>query len=291
MVAVHLPKERRNWKFDMRWDVGIYAGQPEHSVKASLVFFPYKNQMLVRTDVAKMDMTAEDYKRFYFKRYNMTENSSSTATRLSHRIDEWVYNFSLPPTEENNDEEPPTPLTAPLAEPEETPEEVQIDPVHKRRRTWEQLPANRVTRAMSRRAESTLEPHQTQAIVHGFSAAVKAFVTRSSGPDVRQALDSVLRDQWIIAMADEIIENMMNATQTLVPEDIDESKAYKLIHTTMQLKIKMKTDTIVDKLKARLCACGNEPDEVDHETYSPTVSSLKHSSCFKWPCAIECTSG
>ena len=26
MVAVHLPKERRNWKFDMRWDVGIYVG-------------------------------------------------------------------------------------------------------------------------------------------------------------------------------------------------------------------------------------------------------------------------
>ena len=59
-------------------------------------------------------------------------------------------------------------------------------------------------------------------------------------------------------MADEIIDNMINSTRTLVPEEIDRSKAYKLIHTTMQLKIKMKTDTIVDKLKARLCACGNE---------------------------------
>ena len=39
----------------------------------------------------------------------------------------------------------------------------------------------------------------------------------------------------------------------------------------------MKTDTIVDKMKARLCACGNEIDEVDNETYSPTVSSLTHS--------------
>ena len=26
MVAVHLPKERRNWMFDMCWDVGIYVG-------------------------------------------------------------------------------------------------------------------------------------------------------------------------------------------------------------------------------------------------------------------------
>ena len=44
----------------------------------------------------------------------------------------------------------------------------------------------------------------------------------------------------------------------------------------MQLKIKMKTDTIVDKLKARLCACGNELEEVDNENYSPTVPSLTH---------------
>ena len=32
----------------------------------------------------------------------------------------------------------------------------------------------------------------------------------------------------------------------------------------------------MDKLKARLCACGNELTEVDHETYSPTVSNLTH---------------
>ena len=72
IVAVHLPRDRRNWKFDMRWDVGIYVGQLEHSVEAALVYFPYKNHFLVRTDVAKMDMTVEDYRRFYFKRFNMT---------------------------------------------------------------------------------------------------------------------------------------------------------------------------------------------------------------------------
>ena len=81
-----------------------------------------------------------------------------------------------------------------------------------------------------------------------------------------------------MAMVDEIIDTMLNTTKTLRPEDIDESKDYKLIHTTMQLKIKMKTDTIVDKLKARLCACGNELEEVESETYSPTVSNLTHSS-------------
>ena len=70
---------------------------------------------------------------------------------------------------------------------------------------------------------------------------------------------------------------MINTTRTLMAEEIDKSRPYKLIHTTMQLKVKMKTDTIVDKLKARLCACGNELTEVEHETYSPTVSNLTHS--------------
>ena len=60
------------------------------------------------------------------------------------------------------------------------------------------------------------------------------------------------------------------------------ARSYRRIHTlqvyptTMQLKIKMITETIVDKLKARLCACGNELEEVDNDTYSPTVSALTH---------------
>ena len=267
---------RRNWKFDMRWDVGVYVGQPEHSIEAALVYFPYKNQLLVRTDVAKMDMTVEDYRRFYFKRFNMTENAASTATRLTQHIDNWAYDFSQPPAEEDNDETEHEPLTAPLAEPEEVPEPVQIDPVKKRRRTWDHLPPRRTTRASSRREAEDPPIECREAIIRAFTAAVKAFAARASGPDVRKALESILRDQWIIAMADEIIDNMINSTRTLVPEEIDRSKAYKLIHTTMQLKIKMKTDTIVDKLKARLCACGNELEEVDNETYSPTVSSLTH---------------
>ena len=83
---------------------------------------------------------------------------------------------------------------------------------------------------MGRRLENELEPRQRQHIMHAFTVAVKAFVARSSGPDVRQALDSILRDQWIIAMADEIIHNMIEGSHTLVPEDIDDTKAYKLIH-------------------------------------------------------------
>ena len=51
---------------------------------------------------------------------------------------------------------------------------------------------------------------------------------------------------------------------------------YHIIHSTMQLKIKLKDDGSVHKYKARLCArgdmlSGKTPDE---ETYSPTIGAL-----------------
>ena len=37
----------------------MYIGQPPHSVEAALVYFPYRNAVLARTDVAKLDITEE----------------------------------------------------------------------------------------------------------------------------------------------------------------------------------------------------------------------------------------
>ena len=47
-----------------------------------------------------------------------------------------------------------------------------------------------------------------------FTVAIKAFAARS-----------ILRDQLIMAMAGEIIHNMMEGSHTLVLEDIDDTKA------------------------------------------------------------------
>ena len=137
----------------------------------------------------------------------MTENKASTSTRVTHRIDNWAYDFTEPLDEETNDADQEQPLTVPLAEPEEIPEESQVDPVKKRRRTRDHLPQGRVTGSMNRRLEEELEPHQRENIVNAFAAAVKAFAARTSGPDIKKALESALRDQWIIAMADEILKN------------------------------------------------------------------------------------
>ena len=275
LVAVHMPKEKRNWKFDLRWDIGVYVGQPEHSVEAAVVYFPYRNALLVRTDVAKLEITEEAYKRFYFKRYDVSGSSISTATRIHHRVEECLCDFDKAPEEDVNDSSP-EPMNTPLIEPEETPPELQPEARTRQRRRWDDLPPARVTRSHTRAANlcSLSDDELTEVFC---ATAVKVFLARAGGPKVHEALESGIREQWIDAMFDEIVDGMMNTSRTLEPEDIDKSKPYKLIHTTMQLKVKMKTDTIVDKLKARLCACGNELTEVDHETYSPTVSSLTHS--------------
>ena len=85
----------------------------------------------------------------------MSENIASTATRLSNRIDNWIVNFADPPTEEMNDEVIELPLTTPLAEPDDIPEEVQVEPAKRQRKSWSRLPPRRVTRAMDRRLTAT----------------------------------------------------------------------------------------------------------------------------------------
>ena len=75
---------------------------------------------------------------------------------------------------------------------------------------------------------------------------------------------------------DDEINTVIEKFKCLVEEEIDTSQPYDLLDATMQLRKKMKTGVIVDKLKARICICGNQLDEVDDETYSPTVAPLTH---------------
>ena len=55
------------------------------------------------------------------------------------------------------------------------------------------------------------------------ATAVKVFLARAGGPKVHEALESGIREQWIDAMFDEIVDGMMNTFRTHEPEDIDKS--------------------------------------------------------------------
>ena len=122
LVAVHMPKEKRTWKFDLRWDVGIYVGQPESSVEAALVFFPYKGQLLVRTDVARLNITDEAYRRYYSKRFDIYGSNRSTSTRIHQRLEEAQWDFAQPLHDpgEVTESQPLTEVN--MAEPEEIPQ-------------------------------------------------------------------------------------------------------------------------------------------------------------------------
>lgn len=203
----------------------------------------------------------------------MHGSAKSTSTRIHDRIEAIQWSFDAPPDDSLDDEAEINPI--PLMEPEEVPAALQAPNPVRKRRTWDHLPPPSRTRLQAGLHIASCEIVPTDQ-VNVYTVSIKAYAARASGPQVKEALESFIRDQWIDEMHREIIDSMLNTTQTLREEDIDESKPYYLIHTTMQLKVKMKTETIIDKLKARLCACGNELDDVPYETYSPTVSALTH---------------
>ena len=271
LVAVHITKERRQWKFDLRWDVGIFIGQPEASVDAAIVYYPFDGKIFIRTDLIKLDITDDAYRRYYSCRHDLLEDKRSTPTRVGEILSAQERDITKELQPDNaNDADPP--LTAALVEPDELPPQLTSPQRQRSKRTWDHLPPRRVTRASERVAA---HPAICPAYSPDEHRAAWAMAARATGPRVHEALKTPLRSGWVTAMDDEI-NTVIEKFKCLVEEEIDTSQPYDLLDATMQLRKKMKTDVIVDKLKARICICGNQLDEVDGETYSPTVAPLTH---------------
>ena len=287
LVAVHITKERRHWKFDLRWDVGIFIGQPEASVDAAIVYYPFDGKIFTRTDLIKLEITDDAYRRYYSCRYELHEDKRSTPTRVGEILlaNERNFTSELQPDPANDVE---TPLTAALVEPEDVPPPLTAKHRQRTRRTWDHLPPRRITRssdstsahpAINRNVPTEDGTDPTKPREEGITDGHKhiwAMAARATGPQVHEALKSPLRSGWVDAMDGEI-NTVIEKFECLVEEEIDYSQPFDLLHATMQLKKKMKDAHTVDKLKARICACGNELKEVEGETYSPTVAPLTHS--------------
>ena len=273
LVAVHITKERRHWKFDLRWDVGIYIGQPEASVDAAIVYYPFDDKVLTRTDLIKLNITDDAYRRYYSCRHDLYEDKRSTPTKVGEILRENERDITkVLELETANDAD--LPLTATLLEPEELPDELTPAARRRTRKTWDHLPPRRATRADDRiSAHPAIHRDSSSASP---TTQIWVMAARATGPQVHEALKSPLRTGWIIAMEGEL-DTVMEKFQCLIEEEIDTSQPYDLLHATMQLKMKMKDAETVDKLKARICICGNELKEVEGETYSPTVAPLTHS--------------
>lgn len=133
------------------------------------------------------------------------ENAASTATRLTQLIDNWAYDSSQPPAKDDNDETEHEPLTIPLAEPETS------------------MSQFRLIRPRSEDVPGITYPQTLKN--SRLSAAEQSSAHPRLCPDIRKALESISRDQWINTTADEIIDNMINSTRTLVPEEVECSKS------------------------------------------------------------------
>jgi hypothetical protein len=116
--------------------------------------------------------------------------------------------------------------------------------------------------------DSTIDKILEHTVVSAFAAK-----TSKSKLSVTQAVSGEEADDWKLA----IISEVTDAASDSCARENRHPRDYHLIHATTQLKKKMKTAEIVEKFKARLCACGNELAGLIRDTFSPTVSSLAHS--------------
>lgn len=277
LVYVRIPNDQREWKFDLRQDIGIYVGQPPGSVDAAYVYYPYSNTQYVRSNLSAVDVSDEVYRRYFARRFDIRDASKSDWSMLKDVAGDLAFDFEQPSVSDGNGDE--FKLVARLAETEEIPQE--LSPVNKR--TAAIPKSDRVLRSVSAKSAAAVGSGGRETVDDGAEdddmfkrLCVNAMAAATSKLTVSGALRSEDRAHWIKAIRDEIFA-LLYVTHSLVPEDIDYSKPHHLIHATIQLKKKMKDVNLLDKFKARCCACGNELFGLINETYSPTVASITHS--------------
>ena len=281
LVAVHIPEELREWKFDLRQDVGIYIGQPDHSVDAGLVYFPYTGKEEIRPNLQLLNVTDEAYQRYFSRRHDIRDPSRSVWREFNDVVGDLEFDFAQPPISDGPME---FRLNAKLAEEEEVPERLQ--PEQRRKAVIEK--SDRALRSSST-ASSVFSATSVRGIFDRDKAAsnipedsffeylaVQAMAASASKLSVHDAVKSEDSEHWVKAIRAEVF-SMLEKTESLAEEEINYSKPFYHIHSTMQLKKKMKDVVTLDKFKARLCGCGNEIRGLISETFSPTVSTLAHS--------------
>jgi hypothetical protein len=63
LVSVRISEPGRNWKLNLRHDIGIYVRQPAGSVDGAKVYFLYTGKVFDRLDVALLDIDEDAYRR------------------------------------------------------------------------------------------------------------------------------------------------------------------------------------------------------------------------------------
>ena len=75
IVRVSLPVPDREWKFDVRNDVGIYVGLPDGSVESHIIYWPYTHSLSVRSGVSKLEISDQQLLEWHGRREAMRNGS------------------------------------------------------------------------------------------------------------------------------------------------------------------------------------------------------------------------
>jgi len=310
-VAVGIPKELRNWKFDVRNEVGIYVGQPEGSI-GHLVYDPYTHKVLERGSVNRIDISDLQFLKWYSRRHTMRESSlpykiitDAFHSFIPNSTQQAVNTSKADPSFDFTTSPQPQQSLHPQVLNKRTASQVSDWPAHElerltipaeplrpgQRSPYRNIVSERVLRsaaaphmiaaalALVASSNDISQCYEQDTIDANCFAARK---TRSAdSPTVRQALNGQDRDKWIEAIGTEVTELLSNTLTPVAREDMAQS--YSLINTTTQLKAKRKsTDGTIEKFKARTCARGDQLKGVlgADQTYSPTIFLLTFSVIF-----------
>ena len=253
----------------MKNELGIYVGEAPGYKRGHHIYWPYSHSTSVRAHCWPLDLTDEQYAHYYGRRQRMRDKTLPFA-EVAGAVHDWKKSLqddpealarvlsSLPPDSSplvDDELEEVEPEPDPDSDSDEVAEELEPEPLARRLRS-------RKGANYAETMESFLCDYGAWRYAHGsFSGAAKVTVSI--------ALKSAERDRWIEAIIAEIFSLIDGGTL----ERVDRAVAgpHRIIHSTAQLKAKWRQDGTLDKLKCRLCGCGNELWGQIAETYSPTI--------------------
>ena len=226
IVAVGLPAVDRNWKFDLKNDIGIYVGQPEGSVDSSLVYWPFSHSVSERSSLVKLEISDRDFLHYYGRRQEIREKSLPYSV-----LKDAIVNF-LQPEVHQGLEVDGWKMSVPLFDRDDDPlERSKVKRVRfKDCEDSRIVPTDRVLRSQSALDATLVQARSPGLEELSYVAAMAAKLT------VKKALEGEESTQWIAAIRKEI-QFLINGG-TLVEERTEMAgRHYDLIHSTMQLKV------------------------------------------------------
>lgn len=279
MVVYAVPHELREWKLDIRNHFGFCTCTVENSVHTYRIYDPYRHKVVVRGSVHRVNIESEQYLKYLVSRINREHNRTVPYTVVKDA----VYSFlRLPPPDDSSHTD------------ERLPDEIDLDqdrllryivPITDDRGTHIQeqhekhiaLPSIATYQDDGDTAQQSYaheEPYLPPPSVSTYAVKIRDRDT----PTVRQALDSEHRPAWVESMQKELRALFNGTLRPIADSDIPSNAT--IMQSTMQLRVKRKPSGEIDKLKSRLCACGDKIKHLfdQHEKTSPTVSELTFSA-------------